>query len=98
MPTGIEITCRKRFGQFLITQQPSLVRGEADVILLRWKAPVFVPLPAGVRHQLVVQFPYMGRPCGVAEVAVDLRDGEVQKFNYTAPHIVYSSGKIARTR
>jgi len=98
MPTGIEITCRKRFGQFLITQQPSLVRGETDVIPLRWRVPVFVPLSAGVRHQLIVQFPYMGRPCGVADVTVELRDGEVQQFNYTAPHIVYSGGKVARTR
>ncbi len=98
MPTGIEITCRRSFGQFLITEQPSLMVGQTDVVRLRWGAPVFVPLSAGVRHQLIVQFPYMRRSCGVAEFAVELRDGEVQAFNYKTPFIVYSSGKITRTR
>ena len=98
MPTGIEITCRRSFGQFLITEQPSLIVGQTEVVRLGWGAPVFVPLSAGVRHQLVVQFPYMRRPCGVAEFPVDLQDGEVQAFNYKTPFIVYSRGKITRTR
>jgi len=98
MPTGVEITCHRRFGQFLITNQPSLIAGSTNVTNLRWGGPVFVPLPAGVRHQLVVQFPYMRKACGVAEFSVELRDGEVQAFVYKAPHIVYSSGKIIKTR
>ena len=98
MLTGIEITCRHRFGQFLITDQPALIVGQTDVIPLRWGAPVFVPLSAGVKHQLVVQFPYMRKPCGVAEFAVELGEGEVQRFDYKTPFIVYSNGEIVRRR
>ncbi len=98
MPTGVKITCRKRFGQFLITDQPSLVVGPTDVISLRWGTPVFVPLSAGLRHPLVVQFPYMRKPCGVAELAVELREGEVQAFDYKTPFVMYSSGQITRTK
>lgn len=98
IPTGIEITCHRGFGQFLITDQPSLIAAPTEVTRLRWGAPVFVQLSAGVKHQLVVQFPYMRKACGVAEFSVELREGEVQAFDYKTPFIVYSSGKITRTR
>jgi hypothetical protein len=72
--------------------------GQTEETHLRWGAPVFVPLAAGVRNQCIIQFPYMGRACGVGEFMVELRDGEIQAFNYKTPFIVYSRGKIVRTR
>jgi hypothetical protein len=96
-PTGITITCHRRFGQFLITNQPSLIAGTTKVMSLRWGEPVFVPLPAGVTHQLVIQFLYIGTACGIAEFSAELQDGEIQAFVYRAPFIVYFSGRITKT-
>ncbi len=97
MATGIAVTCHRRFGQFLITEQPSLITASMQVAPLRWGGPTFVPMPHGPTSPLVIQFPYLGKACGVVQFAVDLRAGEVQSFEYKAPFIVYSTGTIYRT-
>ena len=44
MPTGINIICKKVFGQMLITQKPYCLINNAEKKELEWNKETFVPL------------------------------------------------------
>ena len=96
MPTGINIICKKVFGQMLITQKPYCLINNAEKKDLEWNKETFVPLQANMDYQISVQFPYLGKGCGPAKIVVNLQPDEVQTYRYKTPMVVTSDGKLKR--
>jgi len=97
MESGIKIKCKKRFGQFLITQKPYCVIDDLETKQLEWNTEAFIPLQPNRLIKITVQFPYMNnKTCGSATVTTQLGPGEVQVYEYTTPSTMLSSGKIER--
>lgn len=96
MPTGINIICKKVFGQMLITHKPVCLINNAEQKELAWNKETFIPLQPGIDYQITVQFPYLGKGCGTAKFVVKLQPDEVQTYRYKTPMVVTSNGKIKR--
>jgi len=98
MTTGISILCKRRFGQFLITERPYCIINNAETIVLQWDRSTIIHLVPDMPYQIVIQFMYMGRPCGTAYSQFRLRPGEIGYYRYKSPFIVYSPGSVKRIR
>ncbi|UCF09115.1 MAG: hypothetical protein JSW28_05405 [Thermoplasmata archaeon] len=96
MYTGVSIVCKRRAGQFLITERPYCVINGMETRPLAWDQSTFVPLVPNYPYQLSVQFPYMGKACGVATFTVTLRPGEAQLFEYKTPFVIFSQGSVKK--
>ena len=96
MESGIKILCKRVFGQFLITEKPYCLINNADQKELQWNNETFINLQPNMDYQISVQFPYLGRGCGVAKFVVNIKPGEVQMYRYKTPFVVTSKGKITR--
>tara|TARA_B100000676_G_scaffold227406_1_gene225326 strand:+ start:97 stop:402 length:306 start_codon:yes stop_codon:yes gene_type:complete len=94
--TGISIISKKVLGQFLIVAQPQVyVNGKLNK-KLKWNREVFLHLEPFKNHQILINFQYFGKPVCQAIMEVSLNPGEIMKFRYKTPIIVYSPGKITR--
>lgn len=96
MECGVKIKCKKRFGQMLITGQPYALVDDDEKIEMKWKKEFFIPLEPNVQHKITVQFPYMTRKTGTATVYTQVKDDEIQVFEYKTPHVMTSGGSITR--
>ena len=96
MTTGINIYCKKVFGQFLITNNPYCLINNAQQMELQWNNNTFIPLQPNMDYQILVQFPYLGKGCGPASIIIKLQPEEVQNYEYKTPFFVTSKGKIKR--
>ena len=94
--TGISITSKKIFGQFLITSQPEIFVNEIFIKNLRWNKKVFVQLDPKIKHNIEISIPYMSGQSAQAFMNVILQEGEVMQFLYRTPVIIYSSGIIKK--
>jgi hypothetical protein len=95
MNTGMYILCNKKFGQFLLTENPyCIINGESR--WLGWGMYIYVPLQPNVQYYFSIQFPYIGRACGIASMVITLREGEIHYYEYQTPFIVYSPGSLYR--
>jgi hypothetical protein len=92
--TGIWITCKKQFGQFLIRKPPTIILNDTQAMELVWKQACFVPISPGVPTMITVQFHYMGKARGAASTTVQVSPGQVAMFSYKTPIIMYSAGKL----
>jgi len=97
MECGIKIECKKRFGQFLITNKPYCVIDDAETKELEWNEEIFIPLQPNRPYKITVQFPYMSsKACGPATITAQLNPNEIQVYKYTTPSTMLSAGKIER--
>lgn len=92
--TGIRVTARRRFGQFLITKPAEVEIDGVAVGAARWGKPTFFPAAAG-RHRVTTFFRYLGRQrTGEASVDVDLVPDQAVDVLYRSPWIVTNKGSL----
>jgi hypothetical protein len=92
--SGVRITPRKRFGQFLITKPAAVEIDGAAVGAGRWGRPEFFAAEAGP-HQLTVFFRYLGRQrTGEATIQLDVPADQAVDIEYRSPWIVTNKGSL----
>lgn len=97
MATGIRLTPRRRFGQFLITKPAGVEIGGAEVGQAPWRAATSFQTSPGTQ-EVTVYFAYMGKKrTGAASLAVEVRDGEEADLVYRSPWIVTNKGSLKRS-
>jgi len=99
MESGIKITCKKPWAQFMITEKPYCLINETQTKQLEWNKELFIPLQPNTPNKITIQFPYAeypSKPCGAASISVQLNPGETQIYEYKTPIVVYHSGNIKR--
>jgi hypothetical protein len=98
MVSGINILCKRVFGQILITNKPYCLINNAEQRELDWNNETFIQLQPNIDCQISVQFPYLGKACGPAKLIVKLQPEEIQSYQYKTPFVVTSKGKITRLK
>ena len=96
MESGIKIKCKKLFGQFLLTEKPMCAVNDGEPQKLEWNKEFLISLQPNLPYKISIQFPYMGRVCGVASTAVQVTPGEIQKYEYRTPALMTLPGTIER--
>jgi len=96
--SGIEIKCKKKFGQFLISEQPYAVINDVQTKKLAWGKEVFIPLQPDKQYKIAVQFPYMNKAVAVATSIIEVKSGEVQLWEYRTPLLMTSEGSLERKK
>lgn len=96
MQSGIKIKCKKKFGQFLLTEKPYCVINDVETKQLEWNKEFFIPLEPDVPYKITVQFPYMNKACGSASFSTEVKPNEIQVYEYKTPFLATSSGTIKR--
>jgi len=96
MQSGIRIKCKKRFGQFLITEKPVCMVNDGEPEKLEWNREFLISLEPNCPYKIAIQFPYMNRTCGLASVAVQVSPDEVQGYEYHTPLVTTVAGTIER--
>jgi len=98
MPSGIKIKCKKKFGQFLLTERPYCIINDVETVQLSWDEEIFIPLQPNLPYKITIQIPYapMKNPVGITSIVTQVKHDEVQEYEYTTPFIATSSGKIKR--
>jgi hypothetical protein len=92
--TGIQVTARRRFGQFLITKPASVEIDGVAVGAARWGKPTFFPAAAG-QHRVTVFFRYLGRQrTGEASVDLEVAPDQAVDLLYRSPWIVTNNGSL----
>jgi hypothetical protein len=94
--SGVNIICKKQFGQWLITNNPYCVINDLETRWLFWNRMSFIPLQPGVMYFFQIQFRYLGGNIGVARFSVMVQPGEVQVFEYQSPWVIGTGGTIRR--
>jgi hypothetical protein len=92
--TGLRVTARRRFGQFLITKPANVEIDGVAVGVARWGKPTFFPTAAGP-HRVTLFFRYLGRQ-RTGEATVDLEVVPEQSVDvlYRSPWIVTNKGSL----
>jgi hypothetical protein len=70
--TGIDVVCKKIFGQWLITNKPFCIINGTEKKYLSWDVN-FIPLEPNRANQIKIGFPYFKSETGVATFEVYLR-------------------------
>ena len=96
MMSGVNLICKKQFGQWLITNEPYCIINNLETRGLLWNQMIFTQLEPGVMYFFQIQFKYMGGPCGVARLSIMVQPGEVQIYEYRTPWVIGSGGEIRR--
>jgi hypothetical protein len=98
LASGVKLKCKKIFGQFLLTEKPLVkVNGGKDE-QLEWNKEFLISLQPEVPYTITVQFPYLGKICGLATFDLKVRSGEIQRYEYTTPMAMMLAGTIERKR
>jgi hypothetical protein len=96
MQCGIKIKCKKKFGQFLLTEKPYAIINDVETEELEWNKESFIPLQPNLPYKITIQFPYMNRATGKASLTTQLRPDEIQSYEYKTPLLITSDGSIKR--
>ncbi len=92
--TGIRLTARRRFGQFLITKPAEVEVDGAPAGPASWGAePTFFETTPG-HHQVTVAFPYVRKRRGEATIDVDVAPDQEVALLYRSPWVVTSKGSL----
>ena len=92
--TGLQVTARRRFGQFLIMSPATVEIDGAAAGEARWGKPAVFPTPPGP-HRLTVSFPYLGKKrVGAANLDVTVGPDQVVAVLYRSPWIIFNAGSI----
>lgn len=96
MQCGINIKCKKRFGQFLATEKPYAIINDVETKELDWNKEFFIPLQPNRPYKITIQFPYLNRPTGAVSFNTQVRPDEIQSYEYKTPFLMTSDGSIER--
>ncbi len=96
MQSGIQIKCKKKFGQFLLTEKPYAIINDVETKELEWNKEIFIALQPNLPYKITVQFPYMNRPTGTASFTTLVKPDEIQRFEYKTPFLMTSEGSMER--
>lgn len=96
MQSGIKIKCKKRFGQFLLTEKPYCILNDIETKQLEWGKETFIPLQPNLPYKITIQFPYLNRATGVSSITTQVKPEEVQIYEYETPFVMTSEGSIKR--
>lgn len=93
--TGVRLTARRRFGQFLITKPAEVAVDGASAGQARWGGgnPTFFETAPG-RHRVTVSFPYMGKQAGEATIDVDVNPDQEVALLYRSPWVATGPGSL----
>ncbi len=95
--TGVRLTARRRFAQFLITKPAEVEVDEVPAGQAGWGSgkPTFFETAPG-RHRVTVSFPYLGmsKRAGEATIEVDVPPGQEVALLYRSPWIMTNKGSL----
>lgn len=95
--SGVRVTAKRRFGQFLIMNAPHVEIDGVPVGEAPWGKPAHFGAAPG-RHHLTVFFRYLGRQrTGEASLDVDLPPDQTVEVLYRSPWIVTNKGSLTLT-
>jgi hypothetical protein len=94
MASGVRISAKRRFGQFLVTKPADVALDGLPAGSVAWKGEPRVVAAEPGTHVVTVSFRYLGRECGKATTEVQVPpDGEVALL-YRTPWVVTSKGSL----
>lgn len=101
MAEGMTVLCKQGLSAWgnssLLMGQPYAVVNSADKVQLTWDKEVFIPLAPNMPYQVTVQWPHpVKKACNVATLNLNVKGGEIQRFEYKVPASGIGSGKIKR--
>lgn len=96
MQSGIKVKCKKKFGQFLLTEKPYAVINDVETKELEWNKEIFIPLQPNLPYKITIQFPYMNRATGTVSFTTNVEPNEIQRYEYKTPFWMMSEGSIER--
>ena len=96
MQSGIKIKCKKKFGQFLLTEKPYCIINDIETTQLEWNKEIYIPLQPNLPYKITIQFPYLNRATGTASFTIQLKPDEIQEYEYKTPFLMTSAGSIKR--
>jgi hypothetical protein len=92
--SGIQLTARRRFGQFLITKPVAVEIDGASVGEARWGNPQFFGVSAG-SHQLTLSFRYLGKKrTGEASMTIEIAADQTVDVLYRSPWVLTNKGSL----
>ena len=94
MATGVRVSAKRRFGQFLITKPADVSVDGLPVGTVPWRGDgaLFETEPG--RHVVQVGFRYLGRQCGATQTQVDVAEGQEVALLYRSPWVVTMKGSL----
>jgi len=95
MATGVRVSAKRRFGQFLVTKPADVSVDGLPVGTVRWRGDGVLFETAPGRHVVQAGFRYLGRQCGTTQIQVDVADGQEVALLYRSPWIVTMKGSLA---
>jgi hypothetical protein len=90
--TGLEITTKFFFLAFLLYFFSPTIVIDGTPYKVKWGTAFFDLQPG--RHHVEIFFRYLFMNAGKGAVDVDLAPGQVRRFTYRAPWLVFLAGKI----
>jgi len=94
MTGGVKIICKKKFGQFLITEQPRCVVNAVEEHELKWNSYTLIKLVPDMPYQITIYFPYMGKETCAATKNITVKPGKTINLTYKTPFSILSPGSI----
>ena len=92
--TGVQVTPRRRFGQFLITKPATVEIDGVAAGEAKWGRAQFFAADAGA-HDVTVCFRYLGKQrTGEATMKLDVAAGQTVDVLYRSPWIVTNKGSL----
>ena len=95
MATGLRISAKRRFGQFLVTNGADVTVDGAPAGQVKWSGPGTSFETAPGHHTVAMSFRYLGRPCGAASLEVDVAPEQEVVLLYRSPWVVTGKGALA---
>lgn len=97
--TGIEILCEKYSDrQILMYNQPYCIVDQNERFDLAWGQLTLVPLEPSATHTIAVQWDYLLKACGTVLLKLTLPLGQVRRYVYSGPLLMWSKGRIRQIR
>lgn len=94
MATGVRVSAKRRFGQFLVTKPADVSVDGMKVGTAPWRGEGTRFEVAPGRHVVQASFRYLGRDCGPAQAQVDVADGQEVALLYRSPWVVTMKGSL----
>jgi hypothetical protein len=92
--TGVRVSAKRRFGQFLITKPAEVSVDGLPVGTVPWRGDGVLFETAPGRHVVQVGFRYLGRQSGAAQAQVDVAEGQEVALLYRSPWVVTMKGTL----
>jgi hypothetical protein len=94
MTTGVRVSAKRRFGQFLVTKPADVSLDGMKVGTAPWRGAGALFEVAPGRHVVQASFRYLGKDCGPAQTHVDVGEGQEVSLLYRSPWVVTMKGSL----